>query len=324
MLIIKGAVKEYSPKKDGKQTNFGGIKVESMVIKMNEIHSAVSLAGQEWRNGVHLQYQETKESVVFRQRESGHVPPHLHDALEIVYVTKGTLEAGVGEELYHMEAGDIAFIFPDVIHHYQVFTVGDNHAAYIQIPPALCGTFMEMMQKYCPRIPVISGKDVSEDVYGALRKLSVAGKESFVLAQAYAQIILAKCFPEMELIIKDGGENDDLVYKTAAYIAANFREGLSLTSVAAELGVSKYVLSRVFSGTFRCNFNRYLNEARLNFACFCLENTNRSITEICMDSGFESQRTFNRVFKERCRMTPREYRKTQCTSFVQEGSGFAG
>ena len=35
-----------------------------------------------------------------------------------------------------------------------------------------------------------------------------------------------------------------------------------------------------------------------------------SITNICLDSGFESQRTFNRVFKERYKISPSDYRST--------------
>ena len=50
-----------------------------------------------------------------------HMPPHLHEAIEIVYVTDGCIELGVGQELYHMEKGDFAIVFPNVIHHYQVF-----------------------------------------------------------------------------------------------------------------------------------------------------------------------------------------------------------
>ena len=44
-----------------------------------------------------------------------YIEPHLHNALEIVCVTSGALEFGVGQELYHMEKGDIGFVFPDVI-----------------------------------------------------------------------------------------------------------------------------------------------------------------------------------------------------------------
>ena len=39
-----------------------------------------------------------------------------------------------------------------------------------------------------------------------------------------------------------------------------------------------------------------------------MEETNRTILDIAMESGFESQRTFNRVFKEKYRVTPSEYR----------------
>ena len=34
-----------------------------------------------------------------------------------------------------------------------------------------------------------------------------------------------------------------------------------------------------------------------------------SITDICLEAGFQSQRTFNRVFQEKFKMTPREYKK---------------
>ena len=83
-----------------------------------------------------------------------------------------------------------------------------------------------------------------------------------------------------------------------------------ITKRVEDLGVSKYVLSRLFSKTFHRNFNQYLNAARLNYACHRLENTRDSITNICLDSGFESQRTFNRVFKERYKISPSDYRST--------------
>ena len=60
---------------------------------------------------------------------------------------------------------------------------------------------------------------------------------------------------------------------------------------------------------FHCNFSKYVNGVRLNYAVAELENSMDSITNICLDCGFESQRTFNRVFKDRYKITPREYRK---------------
>ena len=62
------------------------------------------------------------------------------------------------------------------------------------------------------------------------------------------------------------------------------------------------------------NFNQYLNDARLSYACTRLVNSGDTILDICLDSGFDSQRTFNRVFKERYRITPSEYRKIKTIS----------
>ena len=78
--------------------------------------------------------------------------------------------------------------------------------------------------------------------------------------------------------------------------------------MAFDLGISKYVLSRMFAKTFHV-LSKYLNGVRLNYAVGALENTQDTITNICLECGFESQRTFNRVFKERYKITPREYRK---------------
>ena len=39
-----------------------------------------------------------------------------------------------------------------------------------------------------------------------------------------------------------------------------------------------------------------------------MECTGKSITDICLDAGVESQRTFNRVSRERYKVTSREYR----------------
>lgn len=82
-----------------------------------------------------LKYVDTKEEIIAINRKSKHIEPHLHNALEIVCVTSGALEFGVGQELYHMEKGDIGFVFPDVIHHYQVLTPGVNKATYLIASP---------------------------------------------------------------------------------------------------------------------------------------------------------------------------------------------
>ena len=80
--------------------------------------------------------------------------------------------------------------------------------------------------------------------------------------------------------------SDDLVYKVVEYVAKNFRNKFSLEQMAYDLGVSKYVLSRVFSKTFHCNFTNYVNGIRLNYAISMLDGTKDAITNICYECRF--------------------------------------
>lgn len=224
-------------------------------------------------------------------------------------MTEGTLELGVGQELYHLETGDMGIIFPDIIHHYQVFGA-DAHKIYlVNIAAGSIGFFGEELQKYAPVMPVIKRSELGEEVIHALYRMMLTQEWEFTILQAYLQIVLARCVPLLDLDEKSKVGSDDLIYQTVAYISGHFRENITLDKMAQDLCVSKYAISRVFSGTFHNNFNQYVNDARIRYACSRLENTRDSIIEICLDSGFESQRTFNRAFKERYRMSPSEYRK---------------
>ena len=255
-----------------------------------------------------LKYENKDSDMIIEWKKSIHFPPHIHEAIEMVYITKGTLELGVGQELYHMEKGDFAVVFPNMIHHYQVFETGENKALYIMVSPRLIPNYMDELQKSCPETPVICKESLHPDIAKTMKSLVDVEKENHRLIQAYVQMIFAHIFSEMKMIEKETVGSDDLVYKSVEYVAKNFREKISLEQMAYDLGISKYVLSRLFAKTFHCNFVSYVNSVRLNYAVSMLEGTNEAITEICYNSGFESQRTFNRVFKERYRVTPREYR----------------
>lgn len=253
-------------------------------------------------------YEKTKDEIVLTNKALKHIPPHLHEALEIIVVTEGSLALGIGQELYQVDKGDVAIVFPNLIHHYQVFSEGTNRANVIMARDYLFSNYQDRLQDLCPKNPVIKKEKVHSDIVKSLSSLFLTEQDNHVLKQAHMQIILTRIMEQCELVEKNSIKTDDIVYKVVKYVAANFRNNISMEDMARDLGVSKYVLSRVFSGTFHTNYCQYVNGVRLNYACAYLENTKNSITEISMDCGFESQRTFNRVFKKKYRVTPREYR----------------
>mgnify|MGYP000520875323 CR=1 FL=1 len=100
-------------------------------------------------------YEEQKEKFSIIKKKPHHVPPHLHNAIELVYVIQGELELGVGYELYHMEKGDFAIVFPDLISSVtRCFQKGENEVYQFLCPLwKLSGPFMSLLQKKCPEKP---------------------------------------------------------------------------------------------------------------------------------------------------------------------------
>ena len=64
-----------------------------------------------------------------------------------------------------MEKGDIGFVFPNVIHHYQVLTPGVNKATYLIASPFAIAKFADIMQSMAPEYPIITAEKVESEVY---------------------------------------------------------------------------------------------------------------------------------------------------------------
>jgi AraC-like DNA-binding protein len=207
-----------------------------------------------------------------------------------------------------------------MIHHYQVFGTGRNRAVYLFAEPTLFSSYVEDLQNSCPKIPLIKKENVSPDIEYVVNQLVKQKEYNGRLAKAYMQMILAHVFTYMEIISKESVGTEDIIYNAVEYVAKNFREEITLEKMSYDLCVSKYVLSRMFAKTFHCNFSKYVNGIRLSYAQAILQDSNESITNIALDCGFESQRTFNRVFKERYKMTPREFRNRSMAMNVESGN----
>ena len=123
------------------------------------------------RNKMFPVYEQKKENVHILQKTSRHAPPHLHNSVEFIYVISGSMEIGMGQELFHMDEGDFAVIFPDVIHHYQVFEKGKNKSIYVWALPVITSNYMDTLQNLCPVDPVIKKADLHPDIKYVLQAL---------------------------------------------------------------------------------------------------------------------------------------------------------
>ena len=89
----------------------------------------------------------------------------------------------------------------------------------------------------------------------------------------------------------------------------SYAQPLDVPSLARIANVSPAHFSRTFRDTFGETPHRYLQRRRIERAMFLLWQTDRSITEICLDVGFASLGSFSRTFSQIVGETPTEYRE---------------
>ena len=87
-----------------------------------------------------------------------------------------------------------------------------------------------------------------------------------------------------------------------------YAEPLDVRGVAAVAHVSEAHFIRSFRATFGETPHRYLQRRRVERAMFLLRETERSVTDICLDVGFTSLGTFSRTFREIVGQSPVDYR----------------
>ena len=88
-----------------------------------------------------------------------------------------------------------------------------------------------------------------------------------------------------------------------------YAQPLDVPTLARIAHVSEAHFIRTFRDTFGETPHRYLQRRRVERAMFLLVQTDRSVTEICLDVGFASLGTFSRTFRAVVGESPSAYRE---------------
>src|ERR1700736_3351312 len=88
-----------------------------------------------------------------------------------------------------------------------------------------------------------------------------------------------------------------------------YAEPLDVPSLARIACVSEAHFIRTFRATFGETPHRYLQRRRVERSMFLLRETDRNLTDICLDVGFTSLGTFSRTFRDIVGQAPSAYRR---------------
>ena len=235
---------------------------------------------------------------------------HLHYSMEIVCVTEGTVVMEVSGKIRTINAGQGTLVLPYEPHSFE--TPEGSSCFVILFSPELMDDFYTSIRNKMPGQAVcvlspwtLEMCDKNLPVAGSLRKEHSSMQVKAVLYPLCDEF-LSKCNFE-----ESPNPGSKAVFTEALkYISANFRNNdTSLAAVANALGIHHVYLSRVFHQSCGVHYTKYVNMLRCFYAIRMLRDyPERSISEIALDAGFGSIRSFNREFQSIYGMTPHEKR----------------
>ena len=130
---------------------------------------------------------------------------------------------------------------------------------------------------------------------------------------SYAWTLLAERErPENGIYIEEPGntKQEKRVKEILEYMKSRYAESIAIEDIAREVNISRTECFRCFQKITGQSPMEYLTFYRLQQAAHKLRNTDSSITEICISSGFNHPSYFGKKFREMYGVSPAQYRKT--------------
>lgn len=248
---------------------------------------------------------------------------HLHRQAELIVALEGQLAVTVGQNRYLLTPGRGVLVFPNCLHSLCTDEASESRILLCIFEPDFCPQYRKSFQGPPPDdgsfdLALLSSHSrVAVEGLAALTE-SFDRRESIPaytggLIGAYLALLFTDLFASADAPIRPGSASEErspeLEQRILIYLDSHFSEELSLEHLAKEFGVSRFRLSRLFSGKLRTSFPDYVNSRRLEYARYLLSATEASVTDIALESGFGSSRSFFREFKKAFHMTPNAYRR---------------
>lgn len=255
---------------------------------------------------------------------------HFHKECQLVHVVESTGRRIIGDNVEYFESGELIFVgsnVPHVWYNEASYFGNENqlqaHSMVINIEPSLLKECMALFGNTSQLESWMHTAQRGIQFYGACKDNIVALMKRMLteygLRQVSSFMELIVCLTEAKeyrLLTSINYENPfkdkeqtrmEAIFK---HIFSNFRREIPLTEIAAVASMSTYSFCRFFKSRTQQSFVDFVNDLRISYACRLMQEKEMNMAELASRAGFNHTTHFNRLFKRKKGLTPKEYRKS--------------
>lgn len=256
-----------------------------------------------------------------------HYPLHYHDFAELSFVVEGSGTESINGETHELRPGTMSLLLPHHIHELRsaisapvklYSCMFDMNILYGNLYESYMDLWLHKIGSELPSFHHFS-EDTHRTILSLLEQLVSESKEARIGRDA---LLRGKLLEIVTLLLRTlvGSKQTETVSRQQQpnvralnilrYIHLHYNEPISLNSVSSHFDLHTSYVSRMFKAYTGKTVNDYMHELRISRASTLLTASEMSISDICLEVGYDNYRTFARAFREHRGMSPSDYRMT--------------
>lgn len=273
---------------------------------------------------IHVPHQHSFIGRKIQHASTGAARMHAHNNYELNFVVSGSGRRIIGNNISTFERGDLVLLGPDLPHCWHCF----GHRKNSTSNSIVLHFYENIISSNLFKIPEL------EEVESLLTKANLGicfrpkrlrpierSLEKIVELNGLERFIeLLKVF-NLLLQVEDYEFISDTSYCSTyqkdldkinlvyEYVFQHIQEGIRQEEAAALLHMTPGAFCRYFKKKTKRTFMAYVKSVRIRLAAKMLAETEKHISEICYECGYNNIANFNHQFKSVMQNTPSDYRK---------------
>ena len=248
---------------------------------------------------------------------------HYHPEYELTYIIKGNGRRMVGDDMENFNEGDLVLLGPDLPHTWigeRSSTTENNIALVIQFSEEFLAPFLSLIEmksmnelltksergiRFLKFQPIAIEKRMQQIIEDTtIKRVTGLIELLYDLSNKKYKILASHKFN----IIKNE-KTESRLNKVLLYIQKNYRNTIKLQEASELIHLSNTAFCKFFKRSVGKTFSDYLNDLRILHACTLLIETDKPISQVATESGFENLAYFNRVFLKKKKSQPTIFRR---------------
>jgi AraC-like DNA-binding protein len=282
-----------------------------------------------------LGYEDPVEAGLVRCLSHGFPTPlarwHFHDEYELHLITSTSGKAFVGDWIGPFEPGHLVLCGPRLPHNWVSLDLPEGGVPerdmVIQFPHDPIAKAAEAVPELAEVLPLLERARHGIEFFGVseqahahwLRVKAGHGLERFgAFCGFMAELAHCTDYRLLSSARMQGAEDGtgvDLINSIVSRITEDVSQTLPAAELATQLAMTESQFSRFFRRATGNNYTAFVNRVRINRACQLLMDSDRLISHICYEVGFNNVANFNRRFLEIKGVTPSEFRQQAAHRF---------